>query len=358
MSDLDARVASLLTVGFGGRVVDPDLDGLLARGVGGAVLFSRNVGAAREVRELTVELKRRARGPLFVAVDQEGGKVARLREGFTRLPPLRALGERNDPALSRDYGRLVGRELRAVGVDLDFAPVLDVDTNPENPVIGERSLGSDPTRVALHGVAFAEGLMSEGVAACGKHFPGHGDTRSDSHLELPRLPHTMERLEEVELVPFRAAARAGFPAIMTAHVVFEALDPTRPATLSPAVVGGLLRRTIGFSGVVFSDDLEMRAIADHYAIEEVVVGGLEAGVSAFLVCHDTALAHRAIDAAAAAVRRGVLPEARIHEAADRVAALARRFAGPPADEPALSRLASEEHRALVRRVEGEERGAA
>lgn len=358
MSDLEAAAAALVMVGFHGTTSGTEVERLIERGVGGVVLFSCNVGSPRVVLELTRELKRRAARPLIVAIDQEGGNVTRLRDGFTPLPAFRALGQNGDPELARAYGRVVGRELRAVGIDLDFAPVLDVDTNPHNPVIGQRSLGAEPERVATLGVAFAAGLGDAGVAACGKHFPGHGDTRSDSHLELPRLPHAMERLDEVELVPFAAAARAGIPAIMTAHVVFEALDATRPATMSAAVVGGLLRGRLGYSGVVVSDDLEMKAIADHFAIEEVMVEGLKAGVDLFLVCHTAELAHRAIDAVVAAVRRGVLAEARVLEASGWVADLARRFVAEPDSNDALSLVGSSEHRAVAERVGEGARGAA
>jgi beta-N-acetylhexosaminidase len=251
---------------------------------------------------------------------------------------------------------MVGRELRAVGIDLDFAPVLDVDTNPQNPVIGRRSLSADPERVAALGVAFAAGLGDAGVAACGKHFPGHGDTHTDSHLALPRLPHAMERLERVELVPFAAAARAGVPAIMTAHVVFEALDPDQPATMSAAVVGGLLRDRLGYSGVVFSDDLEMKAIADHFSIEEVMIAGLRAGVDAFLVCHSPDLAHRAIDAIVSGVERGVLPEARVKQAHDRLGRLTHRFARGPAGDEGLRLLLSEDHQGIASRLVAKEAG--
>jgi beta-N-acetylhexosaminidase len=348
--DLETAAARLLTVGFHGKTLTPELERLLARGVGGVILFSRNVGSPPEVLELTRAIKRRAGRPLLVSVDQEGGKVARLRDGFTPLPAFRALGTLGDAALARDYGRMVGTELSAVGIDLDFAPVLDVDTNPDNPIIGVRSLGSDAKLVAELGVAFAQGLVLSGVAACGKHFPGHGDTRTDSHLELPRLTHPLSRLEQVELVPFAAAATAGIPALMTAHVVFEALDPERPATMSAAVLGGLLRERLAYSGVVFSDDLEMQAIADHYAIDQVMLEGLTAGVDAFLVCHTAELAHRAIDAVVSGVTRAVLSPRRLYEAVGRVEALAARFSNREPNEQGLSVLRSEPHQALVRKL--------
>jgi beta-N-acetylhexosaminidase len=347
--DLPAAAARLFTVGFAGPALDPELEALLDRGVGGVVLFSRNVGTAAEVAELTRALKRRAGRPLLVAVDQEGGSVARLRNGFTRLPPLRTLGERGDATLARELGRVVGSELSAVGIDWDFAPVLDVDTNPKNPVIGTRSLGADPARVAELGVAFAAGLVERGVAACAKHFPGHGDTLQDSHHHLPRLPHSLERLERVELAPFRAAVAAGVPSIMAAHIVFEALDAERPASMSAAVLG-LLRQRLGYDGIIVTDDLEMKAIADHFSIEEVVERGLAAGVDVFLVCHTAELAHRAIDAIVRAVQAGRLSEAKLRVALERVTRFAQRFARPPLATSELSSLDGEQHRAVVARL--------
>ncbi len=338
MTDLSAAAARLLCVGFAGKVRDPDIDRPIERGVGGVVLFSRNAGDPAEVAELTCRLKQHAGRPLLVAVDQEGGSVARLRTGFTRVPAFRALGERRNATLARELGKVMGSELAAVGIDWDFAPVLDIDTNPRNPVIGARSLGAEPALVAELGVAFAQGLADAGVAACAKHFPGHGDTHQDSHLHLPRLPHPLERLERVELAPFRAAVAAGIPTIMVAHVVFEALDHESPASMSPAVVGELLRGRLGYRGLVVTDDLEMKAIADHFTLEEAVVRGLEAGVDVFLVCQSSELSHRAIDAIVRAVESGRVSEATLDGALERVTALAARFARPPLATPDLSSL--------------------
>ncbi|HTQ02480.1 MAG TPA: beta-N-acetylhexosaminidase [Polyangiaceae bacterium] len=350
MTDLVRAAARLLNVGFPGTTLDAETARLLELGVGGVVLFARNVEAPSQVAELTAALKRGASAPLVVAVDQEGGSVARLRAGFTRLPPFRALGDAGDPELARAVGALVGTELRAVGVDWNFAPVLDVDTNPENPVIGTRALGADPERVASIALAFAAGMLSAGVAPCGKHFPGHGDTRQDSHHELPRLPHPLARLERVELVPFTRAIAAGMPALMAAHVVFEALDRENPASMSARVVGELLRARLGFSGLVVTDDLEMKAIADHFAIEDVAVRALTAGVDVLLVCHSPELARRAIDAIVRAVKSGAVGEEILQRAVERVASFSERFARPPLAHADLSLVGSSAHAALVDRL--------
>jgi beta-N-acetylhexosaminidase len=348
---LDRDVAGLFCVGFHGKHASPEVLELVRRGVHGVILFGRNVEEAEQVAALVAELKRAAGRPLLVSVDQEGGRVARLRapQGFTELPPMRALGEAGDVELARAAGALVGAELRAVGIDQDYAPVVDVDTNPANPVIGDRAFSRDPAVVARLGAAFARGLQSAGVAACAKHFPGHGDTSQDSHKHLPRLPHSLERLERIELPPFRALAQAGVAAVMTAHVVFEALDPRRPATLSPEVMS-LLRARCGFEGCAISDDLEMKAVAEHFALEEAAPAAVAAGVDALLVCHSAAVQHRAIDVVRCAVEDGRLSPARVAEARARVEALLR-FAGPAPDPAtARARLRTPAHLALVRRI--------
>jgi beta-N-acetylhexosaminidase len=349
-TELERQAASLFTVGFDGRTVSDDLKGLLARGVGGVISFARNIGSPAEVLELNREVKRTAKRPLLLAVDQEGGPVARLRRGFTELPPMRSVGATGDPALSRALGKLVARELRAVGFDMNYAPVLDVDTNPQNPVIGARSFGRTAELVSAMGVAFAAGLEAAGVAACGKHFPGHGDTSQDSHLELPRLPHPLERLERVELVPFRAAARAEIASFMTAHVIFEAVDPHHPATMSRAVLTGILREKLGFDGLVVTDDIEMKAIAENYGVEDAVRLGLAAGVDHFLCCHTAAWAHRAIDAVVRAVESGTLSREILDTATRRFATVRSRFERPVGGTEGLEQLRSPEHLALVARV--------
>jgi len=351
MSELSRAVARMFCVGFDGLTPAAHLPALFARGVQGVILFKRNVESARQFHALTRDLKRRSPAPLLVSVDQEGGRVRRLRDGFSEVPSMRAVGATGDLALAEAIGGVLGRELRAVNVDLDFAPVLDVDTNPKNPVIADRSFGATPELVSRLGAALLRGLQGAGVAACGKHFPGHGDTSQDSHVELPRLPHSLERLEAVELPPFRAAIEAGVASIMTAHVIFEPLDARFPATMSRPPLDGILRDRFGFHGVVISDDLEMKAIAEHFGLEEAVVRGTNAGVDLFLVCHREDRQHAAIDALVRAVERGEVPRARIDEANRRLDELFARWVRPPTDELAPGLLASEESRAVLARLE-------
>jgi len=332
-------------VGFPGPELGPDFEALIDDGVFGAILFKRNIGSPAETAALCRTIKARAKTPFVLAVDQEGGRVARLRGApFAALPSMRELGRWGDAALAERFGRLLAFELRAVGFDWDFAPVLDVDTNPANPVIGDRALHREASQVARLGVALAKGMESDGVASCAKHFPGHGDTTQDSHLTLPRLPHDLERLRRVELVPFGAYAKAGLAAVMTAHVVFEAVDAGTPATMSRAAMS-VLRSELGFDGVVVSDDLQMKAIADHYSIEEAAILGALAGVDAFLVCHGTESQRRAIEGLVKAVEKGRLPRDRVRQANRRIDALVARFARPAQDR--LAELGSSEHQELA-----------
>lgn len=366
----------LLFVGFEGTELPPDLARLVAAGrIGGVILFSRNITGPEQLRGLTRALHQEAPPgtPLLLAIDQEGGRVQRLRAPWTVWPPLQALGRRDEPATTAAVAAAIARELSDLGIGLDFAPVVDVDTNPQNPIIGDRSFGPSPERVGRHAAAFIAAMQAGGVAACAKHFPGHGDTVADSHLELPRLPHDLDRLRAVELPPFAAAARAGVASVMTAHVLFEALDRRRPATLSPPVMH-LLRGEIGYDGVVFSDDLEMKAVADHFTPEQRVRGSLEAGCDALLVCSKAdlrdeclRLLERAPDALLEGpLRRVVAMKQRFAPAhRDRLLGRATRapaglvadlFADPDAlrqPEPVRDAPPYEEHRALAERIRAE-----
>jgi beta-N-acetylhexosaminidase len=281
----------LLMVGFEGKSLSIRLARQIREGtVGGVVLFSRNVEAPRQVRDLCREIRAAAgRGqpaPL-IAIDQEGGRVMRLvAPGFTRFPPARCyslFGPRSS-RVAGAAGEAMAEELRAVGVDIDFAPVLDVDSNPENPVIGDRALSSDPEIAAELGIAFFRGLLSRGVLPVGKHFPGHGNTASDSHVELPVVRCPRAILLKRDVSPFRRAVRAGIPALMTAHVLYPVLDREFPATLSKKILGGLLRKRLRFRGTVFSDALEMKAITARFGIGDAAVRAVSAGCDVVLVC--------------------------------------------------------------------------
>lgn len=367
-------VGQLLWVGFPSTTVPADLRARLDAGrVGVTILFKRNLvietitagDFSREVIDLdalcalNAELHRAAPDgtPTLIAVDQEGGVVQRIREPATRWPPMRAhdaLGVPDDEVLAEQVGTAMGRELRALGFDIDFAPVLDIHTNPANPIIGDRAFGTVPETVTRRALAFARGLDAAGVLSCGKHFPGHGDTSTDSHLELPRIDHPWDRLERIELAPFRQAAAAGLAMLMTAHVVFAALDATRPATLSPEVITGLLRERLGYRGVIVSDDLDMKAIADHMGADVAAVGAIRAGCDALLLCRDER--HQA-DAEAALIREAERDSEfrrRVGEAAARVRAMKRAHVENQARRPAPPReiIGCPDHHQLAARLAG------
>ncbi|SCL30013.1 beta-N-acetylhexosaminidase [Micromonospora inyonensis] len=325
MGNLASLAAAVLQPGFVGTTPPPWICRWLGEGLGSVVLFARNVVDPAQVAALTAAL-RAERPDVIVAIDEEGGDVTRIESGpGSSRPGNLALGAVDDPALTEEVARDLGVELAAAGVTLNYAPDADVNSNPDNPVIGVRAFGADPALVARHTAAWVRGLQAGGVAACAKHFPGHGDTRVDSHHDLPRITADRARLDTGELVPFRAAIAAGAQAVMTGHLLVPALDPTLPATLSRRVLTDLLRDELGFHGVVVTDAVEMRAVADTYGLTGVAVRALAAGADAICVGGDHAdeeTARRLRDGIVAAVVDGELPEERLAEAAKRVGQLA------------------------------------
>jgi beta-N-acetylhexosaminidase len=353
--DVRRHVGQLAIVGFAGHTIPGDVR-LLARefDLGGIILFARNVDAPEQVADIAREARTLARDvPLWVSVDQEGGRVARLRAPFTVWPPMLALGRSGDDALAGRFARTLATELRAVGITLDFAPVLDLFTNPSNPAIGDRAFGEKAEEVARLGRIVIETLQAEGIAACGKHFPGHGDTTVDSHVELPLVEHPPDRIEAVELVPFRAAIAAGVAGIMTAHLLVPAYDEERPATLSPAIVGGLLRRRLGFEGLIVTDDLNMGAIAAAYSPGEAAVGAIAAGCDVLLLCGERQDPQAvALEAIVHAVEDGTLPLTRVEGALRRHQRVKGRFLAPPQPDPLAGAalravLGRDEHQAVA-----------
>ena len=337
--------------GFPGTSLTVELRALAREfSLGGVIYFARNVEepaqvaeVSREIATLTNEL-----AP-WVGVDQEGGRVARFKHGFTRWPPMSTLGRSGDVDLARQFARALAVELRAVGVTLDFAPVLDIFTNPKNTVIGDRALAERAEDVATLGVALIEELQRGGIAACGKHFPGHGDTLADSHHDLPLVEHDPDRLRAVEFVPFRAAIAADVASLMSCHVLVPAFDEMRPGTLSPTIVEGLMRDELGFDGLIFTDDMEMKAITARLPVPEACVAAIAAGCDAVLVCsgnHDLQAA--TIEALIRAVERGELPYARVERALARQRRAKERFLGPaPTPTPLTSVLATDAHQAVA-----------
>jgi beta-N-acetylhexosaminidase len=302
---------------------------------GGVVLFRRNVeGDLAQTLTLARRVHQSAPQPLL-AVDQEGGRVARLGAPFLRIPSMNTVARVLDAALAERLAEAVGAELAAAGITLNFAPVVDVDTRPENPVIGDRAFGSDPAVCARLGVAWIRGLQQSGVMATAKHFPGHGDTLLDSHFDLPVVTHSIERMERVEWVPFRAAIDAGVSTVMTAHVVCTSLDPDRPATLSPPSLR-VLRGRLGFRGLVVTDDLEMHAVAKHQRVQDAAVQAVAAGCDVLLVCQTEEAQERVFESLVAEAERSPAFRTRCEQARDRVVAARARIGVTPADDRELA----------------------
>jgi beta-N-acetylhexosaminidase len=334
--EMRRHIGQLAIAGFAGHEIPADLRGLAREfDLGGIILFARNVVEPEQVAEISREAQSLVQElPLWVSVDQEGGRVARLKSPFTEWPPMATLGRSGDVGLAERFARALAAELKAVGISLDYTPVLDIRTNASNTVIGDRALADSAEEVARLGRAIIAALQAEGIAACGKHFPGHGDTSVDSHHELPLVEHPPDRLRGVELVPFRAAIEAGVSSIMTAHILIPALDDQHPATLSRRIVDELLKREMGYGGLVLSDDLEMRAISGTYGVPEATVAAIAAGCDAVLMCgvsQDVQLT--ALEAVIRAVEQGTLPEKRVEDALERHRRVKERFLAPAHPRP-------------------------
>jgi beta-N-acetylhexosaminidase len=357
LREVRRHVGQLAIVGFNGMEVPAEIRAMAREfDLGGVIFFARNVEAPEQVADLSRQSQALASEiPLWVSVDQEGGRVARLKRPFTEWPPMITLGRAGPEAerLAERFARALAQELHAVGISMDYTPVLDVLTNPKNPVIGDRALAERAEDVARLGTVIIRTLQDAGIAACGKHFPGHGDTSTDSHFELPLLDHPPDRLEAVELVPFKAAIAADVAAIMTAHILIPSLDEERPGTLSPAIVDGLLRTKLGYRGLVLSDDLEMKAISGRYGHSDATVQAIAAGCDAVLMCApDAASQTAALEAIIYAVEQGTLPLRRVEDAMARHRRVKERFLAAPRRTPATGAalraiLGRDEHQAVA-----------
>lgn len=356
MRDLDParmsvaeKAGQVMMCGFPSTDPRAAREAVLGLGVGGIIYFSRNLGTIEEVRAISAELQSlaqasSARWPLFIAVDQEGGPVSRLSKDVPRWPPAMAIAAAclglGDTDFTRRVYYALGRELASAGINVNFAPVLDVNDAPENPVIGVRSFGDDPQWVGTLGQAAGIGLEEAGIMAVGKHFPGHGHTREDSHAVLPRVDRDAAVLAQVELEPFRRSVARGIAGLMTAHVVYPSLDPDKPATLSTAIIQGVLRHRLQFDGLVFTDCLEMSAIAKGTGTAKGAVEALRAGADMVLISHSEAVQQATHMAICEALDSGELPMSRIDEALRRIAeAKARWCARPPHPLTAAERAA-------------------
>ena len=314
-------IGTVIMTGIPGTELAPSTRETLERiAPSGVILFRRNVENLTQLRRLIAQLHDLPSHPL-VSIDHEGGSVMRLGPPFTQFGPAACVGRAGTSDLAFAVGSAMGAELASIGIDIDFAPVLDVHSNPRNPIIGERAFATAPADVARLAVAFQRGLHAGGLLACGKHFPGHGDTDCDSHKELPIVRRSRGELEACELAPFRAAIAASMPMLMTAHVLYPALDEAHPATLSRTILEDLLRRQLDFRGVVVSDDLEMHAVSSHHRVEDAALAALRAGVDWLLICNDLDLSSGVAASLAQAVTDGALAIETLQHAGARIRGL-------------------------------------
>ena len=353
---LEEQVGQLLVVGFHGSCIPQTLRDMIERDhIGNIILFSRNIQNTQQLLELTHSLQEIAKAaghstPLLIMLDQENGMIRRLGQGATIFPGNMTLGAIGSEQIAYDIAHATGNELRSLGINMNLAPVVDVNNNPANPVIGVRSFGEDSREVARLAVATVKGYQAAGIISNLKHFPGHGDTTVDSHVALPTILHTLEHLEQVELVPFKSCIQAGADSVMIAHIYFPALMPGKslPATISPIIIQELLRQRLGFDGVVISDCMEMNAIVSTIGTAQGVVKALQAGTDLVLISHTYERQRESLAAIQAAIQTGQLSRETLRLAAERVQRLKERYLSwDTAMSATLSiEVTSEEHRQL------------
>ncbi|MFS8501030.1 MAG: beta-N-acetylhexosaminidase [Caldicoprobacter sp.] len=356
---LEQKIGQMLMVGFHSTFYDDHIEQLIREyKIGNVILFSRNIEDINQTRELCAQIQSQAIKytgiPAFISIDQEGGMVVRFHKDVTYLPGNMAVGATYDPANARKVATIAAKELKALGINMNFAPVLDVNNNPLNPIIGVRSYGEDPKKVADFGVSYIKGLQGNGVIATAKHFPGHGDTAVDSHVDLPLVPHDKERLQRVELYTFRKAVESGVDAVMTAHILFPALEDDRlPATLSYNILTKVLREKLGFNGVIVTDCMEMSAIAKYFGTAAAVVQAIKAGADLVLISHTKETQIGAFNKIKKAVLRGEISIDRIDESVNRILRLKQKyrlFENPYPDESGIKLIGSKEHWEIVREI--------
>lgn len=328
---------------------------LVENNIGGVVLFARNCIDPQQIRDLCAEIQSlrhltRDKAPFFIGIDMEGGRVHRLKPPFTQWPALKKIGDLDAPTVAFHFTQRMGAELLSVGINLDFAPCIDVYTNPENTVIGDRAISDNPHQVEKMASALVRGYIKSGVLACAKHFPGHGNTVIDSHEELPVEDATLERLNEVELVPFRKALRSRVDMVMTAHILFKEVDPEWPVTLSEIFLKKMLRDELKYKGLIISDDLDMKAMAKHYDRDQIPVRALQAGCDLILYCNEPESPPRAMENLLTAVAQGQLSKADLEQTHRKILDVKKVKLLTPDPRPieeALELIGCEEHRSLA-----------
>lgn len=337
---LDEKIGQLVIVGLDGTEMDEQAQKLIETyKVGGFILFKRNIETAEQTVALLNGLKqtnaKSNTAPLFLSVDEEGGRVSRMPDQFVKIPTNQTIGKTGDPELARQIGEVIAKEIGALGFNMDFAPVLDIFSNPKNTVIGDRSFGNNPQQVSRFGTKMMQGLSSEQMIPVIKHFPGHGDTLIDSHEGLPIVHKTKDQLKEFELIPFVQAIKQGAEVVMVAHIQLPKLDASHPASLSEPVITGLLREELQFEGLIITDDLTMGAITEHYDTGQAAVQAFLAGSDLLLVCHDYDSEFAAIQALKQAAVDGTLSQGRIDESVYRILKIKQKYQMSDNETPAI-----------------------
>ncbi|MDP4179633.1 MAG: beta-N-acetylhexosaminidase [Bacillota bacterium] len=326
---LDEKIGQLVIAGIDGTTIDSNARSLIDDyHVGGIILFKDNIQNAAQALELINSIKETNlvnKLPIFVSVDEEGGRVTRMPDELKKFPSSQAIGKKNNEETSYKIGAAIGKELKQFGFNLDFAPVLDIFSNPKNKVIGDRAFGKEPELVKKLGVSTMKGLQDENIISVVKHFPGHGDTLVDSHKGLPVVNYDLTRLNKFELIPFREAIKNNADAVMAAHILLPKIDPLYPASLSKNIITNILREEMGFDGVVMTDDLTMGAIEKNYKIENAAVKSINAGCDETLVCHDYKKVAMVIGALKKAVEEGTISTERLDQSVYRIIRLKNKY---------------------------------
>ncbi|MCC3357898.1 beta-N-acetylhexosaminidase [Bacillus sp. REN16] len=325
---LDKKIGQMIFAGISGTKMNSNMNNLITKyHVGGIIFNGDNLVSPKQTVTYLNKIKQANQGniPLFFGVDQEGGRISKLPGGLIDFPTNLEIGSRNDPSLSFEIGTVLGKELHAFGFNVNFAPVLDVNSNPDNPVIGNRSFSSNPEIVSRLGIQTMKGLQSQSIVSAVKHFPGHGDTQVDSHLELPKVNKTRAELENLELIPFRQAVKEGVDMVMIGHILVPALDKTFPSSMSKPIITDILRKQLGFNGVVITDDFFMKAITNDYEIGEAAIQSIKAGSDIVMVAHDYNKVIEVHTAIKNAVTNGEISEKRIDESIERILQLKEKY---------------------------------
>lgn len=353
---LHQLAGQLTLIGISGHsLTDDEKKFIVENNISGVVLFGRNVSTPQQIRDLCAEIQSLRhqmvdKAPLFIGIDMEGGRVHRLKAPFTQWPPLKNIGDLDSATVAFHFANAMGFELMSIGINLDFAPCVDIFTNPKNTVIGDRAISSDPAQVEKMASALVRGYIKSGVLSCAKHFPGHGHTIIDSHEELPIEEHSLDRLHEVELLPFKKALRSRVDMVMSGHILFKNIDAKNPVTFSSLFLKDIIRKELKYKGLIITDDLDMKALAKYHDKSEIPVRALEAGAELLLYCNEPQSPPIAIDAVSKAISEGRLNKAEIESIHRKILDLKKLKLLTPDPRPldeALEVIGCKEHQYLA-----------